>query len=380
MQKAAGLILSLLIVTLSLLLPSAASQPETALLPAPDPDAVAGIPSDIRESAEYKALSEAGFPASYAEPLAALLIMHPDWEFVPLGVTELCDAYTWDAVLTEELSIKGNNLIADCRQYAPCFHPTDTALYDSGYRAVSREALAYFMDPRNFLNETDIFQFFDVSAGTDTTAVQAVLDNTFMAGDIPGGTETYASLLERIGRQYSVNAVYLAVRGKLEHGTRGTPTAFGNCGDIISKYSGKDESSLNGYYNFFNMGAAGNGTEEILRTAVRRAITGTDGVVWDTLEKSVAGGTAIIADRFVTNYQSTPYLLKFNVDVRSTSANGISRNFWGQHAQNVQAAFSEGQMLAKALASSGCTDGHYRFSIPVYEGMPETPSPIPQYK
>ena len=104
---------------------------------------------------------------------------------------------------------------------------------------------------------------------------------------------------------------------------------------------------------------------------------GRDGIVWDTLEKSIAGGAAVLADRFVTNHQDTPYLLKFNVDVRSVTATGKSRNFWGQHAQNIVAAYAEGRTLARAFATAGATEENYRFLIPVYEGMPESATPRP---
>ena len=39
-----------------------------------------------------------------------------------------------------------------------------TKTYDTGYwYGASRKAIAYYMDPRNFLDEINIFQFLDVN-------------------------------------------------------------------------------------------------------------------------------------------------------------------------------------------------------------------------
>ena len=333
--------------------------------------------TDIRESKEYRSLLSAGFPDSYALPLSRLLQAHPTWEFVPLDVTGLCASYTWNYVLDMEVYAPNNNLVPNDKLYAAMFREDDTTIYDSGYRAASRDAVAYYMDPRNFFNETDIFQFFDVSCPAAEETIRAVLHGTFMDGTLPGTDETYTALFTRVGAQYGISAAYLAVRGRMEHGAIGSPTALGTCGTAISRYSGKDESNLDGYYNFFNIGASGNGAEEILRNAVNYAMKGRDGIVWDSLEKSIAGGAAVLADRFVTNHQDTPYLLKFNVDARSVTATGKSRNFWGQHAQNIVAAYAEGRTLARAFAAAGATEENYRFLIPVYEGMPESATPRP---
>ena len=75
-----------------------------------------------------------------------------------------------------------NNIISSSEAYAAYRHPTNTELYDSSYYQVSAEGLSYFMDPRNFLNETDVFQFFDLSAAEEVSiaAVESVLAGTFM--------------------------------------------------------------------------------------------------------------------------------------------------------------------------------------------------------
>ncbi len=59
-----------------------------------------------------------------------------------------------------------------------------TALYDTGWYGASEKAIARFMDPRNFLNEVDVFQFQDVNDylyGVCTLeGIQEQVNNSFL--------------------------------------------------------------------------------------------------------------------------------------------------------------------------------------------------------
>ena len=85
-------------------------------------------------------------------------------------------------------------------------------------------------------------------------------------------------------------AVDKGIREAMEHGAIGSPTAFGTCGTAISRYSGKNETNLDGYYNFFNIGASGNGAEEILRVDVMASLE--DGSICVLEGNSIPGCTA----------------------------------------------------------------------------------------
>ncbi|MBQ8416023.1 MAG: hypothetical protein IJX13_03870, partial [Clostridia bacterium] len=108
----------------------------------------------------YQSLLAAGFPEDYAVSLTELHLLHPSWRFEPLLVTKENPTYTWWHVLKEENKEPDNNLIFSSDSYRDYQHPLNKQLYDAGYYQVSDAGLAYFMDPRNFLNETDIFQFY----------------------------------------------------------------------------------------------------------------------------------------------------------------------------------------------------------------------------
>ena len=152
-----------------------------------------------------------GFPGSYAGPLAELQFCHQDWIFEPVEITDL----SWDRIIEKELTPSWNLVVyADWapdawndlkeRNYTP-YYAKGAKAYDSGawYQA-SRETIEYFMDPRNWLNEHEIFMFetlqFDAKAQTPE-AVEKTLSKTFMAKTKCGGAKgTFAEHHRRTPR------------------------------------------------------------------------------------------------------------------------------------------------------------------------------------
>lgn len=350
----------------------------------------------------YQSLVSAGFPEDYAVALTELHLLHPTWEFVPLLVTKENEDYTWDYVIYKEIEDPSNNLIGADESYIPYRHPLHAGIYDAGSYPASVDAVRYFMDPRNFLNETDIFQFYDLTSGADTTlqAVEAILESTFMENAVLENGSTYATYFLELGEELGISPLYLAVKARQEQGVNGTsPVIGGACGTLLNDYyqnntqyseagnavlapsdghSSSELLALDGYYNIYNVNASGNGLFSIYYNAMKRAQSGTDALAdtwgspsWDTVWKSIYGGAYTIKASYIDRYQNTVYLQKFNVDSRS------DRNFWGQYMQNVGGALTEGRTLYTSFASVGALDSTCRFVIPVYEGMPISASPDP---
>lgn len=344
----------------------------------------------------YESLIAAGFPEDYARPLTELHLLHPEWSFTPLLITDGNPLYRWDYVIEQETKDAETNLISGLDDYRAYRHATNKEKYDSGYYQASEEAVEYFMDPRNFLNETDIFQFYDLSAADSVgiEELEAVLLGTFMADATLENGKTFAEYFLEVGYELGINPVYLAVKARQEQGVDGvSPVLSGECGSLLANYyenktqiseSGNNVLTpaegyttegllaLDGYYNLFNIKASGNGLFAIYYNAMKRAIDGTEDMAeawgspsWNTLWKSVWGGAYTIQTSFINRYQNTIYLQKFNVDSRAGD-----RNFWGQYMQNVAGALTESRTLFGAFASTGVLDGHCSFLIPVYEGMP----------
>ena len=360
-----------------------------------------------------KALQGRGFPLSYAAPLAELQYDHDAWTFVPVPVADL----SWDEIIEKELTPSWNLVVyADWapdkwnalkeRNYTP-YYAKDAKSYDSGawYQA-SRETIAYFMDPRNFLNEQEIFMFetlgFD-AASQSLEAVEKTLSKTFMAKACPdGGTQTFSELLLDIGRRLGVNPVFLAGRLASEQGG-GSPQAFGTIGDALTSYytnetgrvgdavvwgkrftrgndatvqvMTKGRAAYNGYYNFFNFRAYGLGLFEIKYNAWVEATASETCEKylgpWNTQARAIEGGSLKIKERYIDTCRHTRYWQKFSVLPEA----GEFR--WKQYMQNIAAPLVEARNTSKAYAAADTLDASYRFLIPVYRGMPAHVSPDP---
>lgn len=144
-------------------------------------------------SNEYEAsLLEQGFPESYVTLLSELHEKHPQWQF---------EAYqtglTWQEVIAGEMAYR-TNMTPNTTSYPTSYHATSpvdghvTFDYASNAFVVtsspywvqaSQEAVAYYMDPRNFLNEQDIFQFEKQTYSSEVQTlegVEKILQGTFM--------------------------------------------------------------------------------------------------------------------------------------------------------------------------------------------------------
>lgn len=352
----------------------------------------------------YNDLLSKGFPSDYAIALTELHLLHPQWNFEPLLITQEESTYTWKYIIQKETEVPDNNLISAKEEYLLYRHPTNLELYDSGYYQASQATVEYFMDPRNFLNETDIFQFFDLSDHTTASkaSVEAVLKNTFMNNAYLENNMTYADYFCAVGQELGINPLYLAVKVRQEQGVRGTsPIISGTCGTLLADYYinqtqtsvsgnavlppsfGYDINalrSLNRHYNYFNVGASGNGLFAIYYNAMTRAVSGTESMsakwngspAWNTRWKSIYGGAYMLKNSYIDRCQPTIYLQKFNVDSRAGD-----RNFWAQYMQNITGAMSEAKTLYTSFASIGALDMPCTFQIPVYDNMPQNPAPDP---
>lgn len=352
----------------------------------------------------YLSLVSAGFPQDYATPLTELHLLHPNWNFVPLLISEINETYTWDYVIEQETKDPQTNLTPASNTYKAYRHPTNTELYDAGYYQASPDTVKYFMDPRNFLNETDIFQFYDLAAdpSAELEEINAVLHGTFMADEILENGMSYAAYFRAVGEELGINPVYLAAKVRQEQGGIGnSPVISGKCGDLLAGYyknqtqtsesgnqiltpsSGYTEEellALNGYYNLFNVKASGTGLFKIYYNAMNRAVQGSEeksadwggSPSWNTKWKSLWGGASLLKKNYIDRYQSTVYLQKFNVDGRAAD-----RNFWGQYMQNVSGAMTESKSIFSAFASVDALDSACTFLIPVYKNMPSQPCADP---
>ena len=65
----------------------------------------------------YQSLLLAGFPEDYARPLTELHLLHPEWNFTPLLITDGNPLYRWDYVIHQETKNPEINLISGLDDY-----------------------------------------------------------------------------------------------------------------------------------------------------------------------------------------------------------------------------------------------------------------------
>ena len=314
------------------------------------------------------------FPADYQSALNALHQAHPNWVFKPVYVGD-----TFDYAVGQQMAVASRALVST--YYNECFRSmldrdynwqTNTwKQWEPGWAGASEETVRYYMDPRNFLNENDIFMFESLTYEKyqEEDVVEAALANTFMANtNVPGEEYTYAWLFCWIGEKYDINPVALASRVRQEQGA-GTS-------DLISgKYSGYE-----GLYNYFNIQATGSTKDEIIKNGLKEAKTGStimmpDGTVssgaWDTPSKAVIGGSLKFANLYILKNQNTLYAQKFDYDGK------YNGKYWHQYMTNIMAPYSEGNQVRRSYSKSGQIENSFVFLIPVYDERPSS-SPKPQ--
>ena len=284
----------------------------------------------------------------YKEKIEALIEAHPNWNF-----ELLCTGLSLDEVVSGEAKVHSRNLVPSDKSGEWICSVCGTKPYDSGWYCASEKATAYYMDPRNFLDEVNIFQFQDVNeyiSGVFTLeGIQNQINNTYL--------QNYANDIDTACRNKNVNPYYIISRLIQEQGRNGT---------TIGK--GMDGGDGKTYYNPFNIGASGNGWNEIYANALARAKK--EG--WDTMEKAIEGGITFCKANWLENYQNTLYQNKFDIDTR----NGTSL-YTHQYMQNLMGAYSEAQLLQGMYANTGKINSYFTFIIPVYENMSSTVSQLP---
>ena len=301
--------------------------------------AQAKLPADIAQ-----------FPASYQSGLLNLKTAHPNWIFVRME-TDL----DWKTAVQEE-NKNSRSLIS-----SSVTSSWKTADFDKSWSYPSDGILAYYMDPRNFLSENYIFQF-ELLSYNDTyhkeSAVQSILNGTFMSGAIPGDSkgQSYAQAFCNIARQLGVSPFHLASRVRQEQGNGTSPLISGT------------HPSYPGVYNYFNIGATGKGSVQVIENGLKKAAE----YKWTTRYLSLEGGSNIISKDYIRKGQNTLYLQKFNVS--KTSPSGLYQH---QYMQNIAAPSSEAVSVKKAYATAGSINNPFVFRIPVYKNMPSSACPQP---
>jgi len=375
-----------------------------------------------RDEAFENALNQQGFPEAYKDGLRALHAEFPNWQFKALHTN-----LDWQRVLDGEM--EGTGSLVD-KNAISSWKSTDQGKYDWNtgtwvgfdgptWVGASRQLTAYYMDPRNFLDESYIFQFLlhsynpeeqtrdglvamlkgsfmdsgsqaggnggnSGNSGGDASSIQSSTETVVISNEGPGtnlsnaeGTVipsgTTAASTDNSNTNSGTNAGgvdYVSIIMKAAEQSKQNPYVLAS---MILQEQGKGTSGSisgsSGHYNYFNIGAYQDGKMGAIERGIWYAKqSGSYMRPWNTREKSIVGGSQFFAENYMNAGQNTLYLKKWNVQG--------SNLFKHQYMTNVQGAAEEGAKLSSAY-NKDMKNKALVFSIPVYKDMPGQKEPIP---
>ena len=299
-------------------------------------------------------ITKKGFPKSYISYFDELHKQHPNWKFTPVKT-----GLKWADAFEKMTSDPRLNLTYTT--YADSFKSTAQGCYNylkdtyigkdgDNFVAADTDAVAYYMDPRNFLTDETIFMFEsnEYREYQNADMVQKILKTNKILK-----TAKVAKYFVDAGKKYNISPVYLASRAINEIGS--------NTGTVDGK-----NSTYPGVYNVFNIGANSSKEGGMLNGLKYAKQQG-----WTTLKKAVFGGAKYLRDNYVGNDQYCAYLEHFNV------LNGLDKVGTHVYMTAVYAPLSQAYTISGNYESHGFMDRAIEFFVPVYSDMPDAACPKP---
>ena len=278
----------------------------------------------------------------------------------------------WDTVVLNETSTHGRNRVIKTSEDSWKCSCGNVA---SGYACASEEIVKYYLDPRNFLNEVNIFQFLEISynskihnsAGVKNAVKNSFLDSTITYkvdenGEEKEYTKHYADIILEAAEKSNMSPYSIASKIIQEVGRNGSDSVKGT-------YKGYE-----GYYNFFNLCAydTGNAIVNALKYARDKG--------WNNQYKAIIEGAKELSNSYTNAGQNTAYFYKWDVVGTSILKTGETKQvsssnmFWHQYMTNVQDPTSQSSSLYNTYAKNGILEENLNFIIPIYNNMPGSSS------
>ena len=296
---------------------------------------------------QYKKTGISEFPTSYQSNLKRIAELHPNWTF-----TAFYTGMSWNDFIEKETSAHLRNTVHNSREAT---WKCSCGQVASGYACASKGIIEYYSDPRNFLTESGMFQFLEMSYNSSVhtkAGVESIIKGTFMDRTITFNldgnqrTMSYADIIMDAAKETKISPYSIAIKIIQEVGRQGSQSVSGT-------YAGYE-----GYYNFFNIGAydSGNAIENGLKHAKEKG--------WNNQYTSIIEGSKYMADSYISVGQNTAYFYKFDV---VDGSNGVC---WHQYMTNVQDPSSQAKNLYNTYAKNNILNASLNFIIPVFNNMP----------
>ncbi|MDY5068299.1 MAG: dockerin type I domain-containing protein [Lactobacillus johnsonii] len=218
--------------------------------------------------------------------------------------------------------------------------------FDSSWDVASQSTVMYYMDPRNWIQDnSSLFQF--MALGTYVDVSDDELYNA-VSGTPYLHDMSIVSQINKACRENSMNPFYVIARIMQEQGSTKPSSTFAmNDGGVT-------------YYNIFNIGASGKGSQQVIANALQTAKNNG----WTSVSACISGGIDRLKT-YINRRQDTLYLNKFDVE----SYYGL---YAYQYMQNIMAPQTEAGKMYNLMKNAGLLDKNFTFVIPVYTGMKPT--------
>ncbi len=365
--------------------PKPTSTPSPTPKPTPTPSVEPLPPAKVLSEAEFtKKMKAEGFPADYITSLYKLHKVHPSWTFKAYKT-----GFTFDYAVSKQTNKKGGNTVQSLKYQwiSDWVSGSDsTSAYDvlndkpyvvdgSNWVTASTTAIKYYMDPRNFLNESYIFMFEHLSYDKEShtkNLIENMAKNTPLAGSFTytnsAGkkvTMSYVDAIMDAANYAGVSPVHLIARIKQE---------------VLTNVNGKlvftsactgTRKGYEGLYNFYNIGAY-DSTNSAIEHGLNYAKNGGSNktlnanmfIPWDNPYKAIMGGARFIGDSYIAKGQNNLYLQKYNVSSYKTHSH--------QYMTNIMGAYSEAAKVYKGYKDLEMLDMGMVFTIPVFTNISST--------
>ncbi len=254
-------------------------------------------------------------PSSYKTAIDRLRKNHPKWKFTFVKTGRSL-----------------SQAVSDETRQSPIVWSGD------GWTTPSEETVRYYLDPKNFLNDKDIFMFEKQTYHAGTYSEAGIAAIWTEKPEAAGSGAYYGSLFAEAGRVSGLSPYFIAARAALESGSGTSRLAKG------------EVAGSEGYYNFYGIGAVD--TDPAAGGALAKKYG------WDSRRKAIIEGAVWIRDQYVSVLQYTPYFIKYSF---------VPERGWHQYMTDIAAPYKDGGMLCAAHRAGGTYDSEIEFVIPVFD-------------
>ncbi len=310
------------------------------------------------------------FPKDYQSDLKELQKMHPNWNF---------EAYytgiDWDTFINSQTCATKTGISLISKSVEASWK--DTCDYNvnnnNSFVCASRGITEYYADPRNFLDETSIFQFSEYTynskvhtlAGVKKSVKGTFLDDT-VTFKLDGKDKemSYAEIIMEAAKQSKMSPYSIRAKIIQEVGVNGS-------GSVSGKYK-----NYEGYYNFYNYGAYDDNKLGAIGCALKYAKE----KGWDNQYTAIVEGAKLLSNSYTLAGQNTAYFYKWDVVGKSVLTTGKTQKvdesmlFTHQYMTNIQDPWGQSKSLWSMYNNAGILDEKINFIIPVYQNMPKSTS------